>query len=181
MRMECPLLLGDRVIGAVRWRREGGRLALDAVCPMEPGYIYRVELTFPQTRRLLGVMLPENGRFRLRKSLAAADEPLSARVLRALPGEDRAPPLPFAFSRLAPRETADLVRDPLFLAAAPARVPAAEENGRRWLALPFRLGAETALAPFLCVCAVLERGDACYAVFCADGHGALRPPSDGAV
>ena len=174
--MECALLLGDRAVGTVRWRREGALWAVDAACAMEPGYIYRLELYFPSGRRTLGVMLPENGRFRLRKSLSAPDEPRSARVLRARPGEEPLPVLGFPFSRLASWETAALVRDDLFLRLCPDRVAAAEEERLRWLALPLEWGGETALAPFLCLCAAAEAEGRSWALLCADGEGALRLP-----
>ena len=174
--MECPLYLGDRAVGTVRWRREGARLELDVSCTMEPGYIYRPELLFSGARRVLGVMLPENGRFRLRKNLAAPDEPCSARILRTLPGEQALPPLPFPFSYLTPWEPAKLVRDELFLRLCPARALAAEENGLRWLMLPFEPEKETPLAPFLCVVAPLRAGGKSWALFCADENVQLCPP-----
>ncbi|MEA5038793.1 MAG: hypothetical protein VB086_03030 [Clostridiaceae bacterium] len=173
---ECPLTLGERVIGKARWLREGGYLALEASCPMEPGYIYRLELCFQQETKMLGVMLPESGRFRLRKRVPARDEPISARVLRALPGEQPVWPLPFAFSRLTPTEAAALVRDPLFLERCSPRLLAAQEGGLHWVALPLEIGAETPLAPFLTAAAPVETQGKTWALFCFDSDGALRPP-----
>lgn len=172
----CPLLLGERTVGTVRWQREGAYLALEAACPMEPGFIYRLELRFPQESRILGVMLPENGQFRLRKHVSALDEPLSARILRALPGEEAVWPLPFAFSRLVPTEAAALVRDPLFLERCGPQPLAAQEDGLRWLALPLEIGRETPLAPFLTAATPIERQGKNWALFCFDSNGALRPP-----
>ena len=38
----CGLYLGRREIGRLHWEQEGGRLRLQASCPCEPGWIYRV-------------------------------------------------------------------------------------------------------------------------------------------
>lgn len=172
----CPLLLGEREVGTVRWNREGGYLLLDSVCPMEPGFVYRLEVQFPREAKMLGVMLPDSGRFKLRKRILTPDEPVSARVLRALPGEEPVWPLPFAFSRLTPTDAAEVVRDSLFLQNCGARPLAAREGGVCWIALPIELGKQTSLAPFLTAAVPIEAQGKTWALFCFDRKGELQLP-----
>ena len=71
----CGLYLGRREVGRLRWTEKDGRLAVNCTCPYEAGVIYRVVLQTEEGLHRLGVMLPEDQSFALRRELPAGWRP----------------------------------------------------------------------------------------------------------
>ena len=99
---ECGLYLGRQEVGRLRWERRQSRLWLEAICPYVPEQIYRLVVETETGLRPLGVMLPENGLFVLRREIPAGEAPLRAVLDRSRPGESHLPGLPLAASAFSP-------------------------------------------------------------------------------
>ena len=66
----CPLYVNGEIAGIVKWSPLDNKITVWAECPFERGYIYRLVLMGEgEERLLLGVMMPKEGRFFLRKVL----------------------------------------------------------------------------------------------------------------
>lgn len=116
-----PMTYNGRACGLATLRREG--LYVQVTCDSEPvtDEIVRAYLTGAGGQAALGVLVPESGRLRLRRRMAASQ----------LPGED------FTSVRIAGREDA---WTPWEGEIAGQTVPGARvrvENGRRLAALPY--------------------------------------------
>lgn len=97
----CGLYLGKNQVGSLAWKHREHRLALEARCPCELGWIYRVVLQTGKGMHPLGVMVPEEDSFILRRELLLEESPHCGFIDRTLPGEVHLPGLPLAFSAFA--------------------------------------------------------------------------------
>ncbi len=159
----CGLFLGAEDIGRVTWQTEGSKLQLQADCPFAPGWIYRLVLQTDRGEHRLGVMLPEEDRFILRRELPAGELPHRALIDRTLPGESHLPGLPLALS-----------------AFSESRLEGAKSalwQDIEYYLFPLPPGGPCACAPFLCLTTFLEQDKACYGVFCKE-NGVYAPLSD---
>ena len=156
---ECGLYLGRREVGRLRWDMSGGKLCFFASCPAEPGLIYRVFLCTESGVHRLGVMLPEEDSFHLRRVVAAGLLPRRAIVDRTLPGEAHLPGLPLALSAFSREEL-------------PETLPAANGLLAAWwdqtcyLLYPFHTGESCESASFFSVSTVISYAGEDYGVFC---------------
>lgn len=151
----CGLYLGQRELGHLTWEQRGQRLLVRASCPCEIGLIYRLVLQTDQGLHRLGVMLPENELFILRREIPAGEVPQRAFIDRTLPEEVHLPGLPLAFSAFSSSE-----KTPELLSAY-------------WLDtqyLMFRLGFgdKNDFASFFCLVTVIEYDGRQYGVFCKE-------------
>ena len=147
---ECGLYLGRQEVGRLRWERRQSRLWLEASCPYVPEQIYRLVVETETGLRPLGVMLPENGLF----------------VLRRLPG------LPLAASAFSPAAE----EEPLLLACARAgALESADFLDTHYVRFPLELGGACPFAPYFCLAEVLETDAGCWGVFCRKGEGDYQP------
>ena len=137
----CPLYVNGEIAGIVKWSPLDNKITVWAECPFERGYIYRLVLMGEgEERLLLGVMMPKEGRFFLRKVLTekaaeiiflTSPQLLRGEVIRTLPGETPvvaslpppqepepipleippAPTTPFGIEHLHPVEEIALITD----------------------------------------------------------------------
>lgn len=154
----CGLYLGRREIGRLHWEQEGGRLRLQASCPCEPGWIYRVVMITDKGELRLGVMLPEAERFMLSRDIPAGQVPYRALIDRTLPGEAHLPGLPLAFSAFIPWTEADGAPGP--------GVCCADWQDVRYVLYPMEYGKPCALTSYLCLTTVVTHEGREYGVFC---------------
>lgn len=154
----CGLYLGQCEIGRLFWEQHDQRLRLQASCPGEPGWIYRVVLMTEKGEHRLGVMLPEGDLFTLDREIPAGEVPRSAMIDRTLPGEEHLPGLPLAFSAFSP--TGEM---PGF---SEAGVCAADWLDTRYFLFPLELGKACGLAHYLCLTTALYHDGREYGVFC---------------
>ncbi len=166
---ECGLYLGQRKLGCLAWEPAGRQQRLLASCPSEMGLIYRVVLQTDQGLRHLGVMLPENDRFLLRREIPAGEAPVRAFIDRTLPGEAHLPGLPLALSAFSPVEEDEI-------ANAAGALQSACWMDMEYFLFPLRLGTPCALASFLCITTLVEAEGESYGVFCRKGEDFLPLP-----
>lgn len=161
---ECGIYLGGKPIGWLRWWESEGRLALHAACPMEEGWIYRLILCTDRGAQRLGVMVPENGRFELKKTCAPTFRPLRGEIDRMRPGEKHLPGLPLASSAFRPagEETLRL------LGLEGEGLSCADFGRERYYLMPFRFGAPVLLPQLLGLMTVLEEGERSFAAFVSE-------------
>ncbi|MBR5390428.1 MAG: hypothetical protein IK141_03885 [Clostridia bacterium] len=164
---ECGLYLGKNEIGRLRWSRSGETTTLFAACPVEKGRIYRVVLLCEGEQLPLGVMLPDGGKFVLKKTLPRTVVPQRALVDRSLPGEGHLPGLPLAYSAFQQAEAKGL------------KVPEAAAKGllcadwidRRYYLAPFCPGEESAFASYFSLSVLIEGETGGFLAFCEkDGN-----------
>lgn len=160
---ECGLYLGRERIGTLCWAHAGETTAVFAACPMETGRIYRVLLLCENGEIPLGVMLPEAGRFVLKKELPRAVVPRRAFVDRSLPGEGHLPHLPLAFSAFRPAEAGELC---LSAADENSGLLCADWIDRRYFLAPFRPGEESLFAPYFSLSVLVEGETGGFLAFC---------------
>ncbi len=158
----CGLYLGDRQVGTALWEQTGSRAWLQASCPGEPGWIYRLVLQTDRGEHCLGVMLPEKDRFSLRRAFPAGEVPHRALIDRTLPGESHLPELPLALSAFVPGEEGLL---------------SALWDDTRYLLFPLEIGGRCEPASFLCLTTPLTWEGKTYGVFCQK-DGQYLPLSD---
>ena len=140
---------------------------LEASCPIDGRYIYRLELVSDSRRLPVGVMMPRENSFVLKKQNLPPDSWLCGEILRSLPGESICPPLPFALSH------GEAVRDCEFCADALLQqclrqtrdAKTAMHAGERYVYFPFVQGQDDPMAPFFfCLTCFYRKGTA-YAAF----------------
>ncbi len=164
----CDLYLGEKQIGRATWRQVGDRCLLQAECPCEPGWIYRLVLKTEQGEQRLGVMLPKGERFVLCREMAAGQVPLTAYVDRTLPGETHLPGLPLALSAFQPDKEE---------AFCGAELTSAVWMEVKYLLYPLSIGQACAYASCFCLTSVLTDNEQTYGVFCKK-DGQYLPLSD---
>ena len=167
---ECGLYLGKRVLGRLTWESNGTRLRLHADCPCELGWIYRVVLQTETGELPLGVMLPEQERFTLRREIPAEHLPLCAFIDRTLPGEVHLPGLPLAFSAFSESES-------LELGEAIDTFKSAWWRETQYFLFPLEPEAPCGLAHYLSLTTLLEHEGVLYGVFCRE-DGIFKPITD---
>ena len=152
---QWDLWLGEKRVGKVRSRKSGRGHVLSAACPAEEGYIYRLALDMAGEDVLVaGVMLPENGEFRLEKEMGghfAPEELRTAFVLRAKPGEYTGfSPLPFPWENLRPFSLSSCPWEESLLGRMLAKEQAKVcwYQGEWYAAVPLEEGKPFPLAPF---------------------------------
>lgn len=163
----CGLYLGQQEVGKLLWSEQAGRLQVQAACPKEDGWIYRLVLQTETAEQRLGVMMPEGERFALRRELPAGQAPLRALIDRTLPGEAHLPGLPLAFSAFSPTEEPELGEG--LLSAWWAET--------QYFLFPFQPGKPCPQAHFLCLTTPILWKEQSYGLFCRREGGYL-PLSD---
>ena len=135
--------------------------------------IYRVILQTDGGVHHLGVMLPEDQNFVLRRELPAGSIPHAAFVDRTLPGEAHLPGLPLAFSVFA----ADEAEERALGCPVRGQLLCGDWMDTRYLLFPIQPGKACCAASLLCITTPLEYGDLLYGVACRRAHDYL-PLSD---
>lgn len=183
---KCDLLLGGRVVGKASWHNDGNAWRLHASCPFEEGYIYRLMLDLPDgDTKIMGVMVPEYGKFVIDKQLSPMQAKAlgpelraiqGAEVIRTKPGEPvETGPLPFPTSAFEPFDPARLpsadaaLRQELEGSGALMRF----HDGGTYIAAPLEEGAPFALNSVFCLATPLKLGGKWY--------GLVRVEPDGSV
>ena len=130
---EYPVYLRGERAGTVRISKEGIRYIVDAFCPHTDGLV-RLSLYGGGREGYLGVMQPENGGLRLRRSLSRSDAAAfpQAPAYAAERGGARA-------ERPAPKPPRERERDTLWHPDGLGLL-FAEENGETLCAVPRRFG-----------------------------------------
>jgi len=198
----CQLYLNGEIAGAVKWAPQDNKITVWAECPFERGYIYRLLLRGEGEENLpLGVMMPREGRFFLRKvlSLKAAEmlvltppQLLRGEVVRTLPGEPvhtvtYSPPppepmkpvitLPFGLDRLRPAGEVPLITDRFVSRCLEEQPNALCGNGEDgfYLFFPYETGKELSYSPFLSISVPITWEEKDYIAVRIDKSGRLRP------
>lgn len=155
----CGLYLGRREVGRLSWENSGGKLRFSASCPAEAGMIYRVILCTESGWQRLGVMLPEDGIFRLNRVFPAESLPRRAFIDRTLPGEAHLPELPLALSAFQRENLPCELAEDHVLSAAWWDVTC-------YLLYPFSSGSVCEAAAWLSISTVIDDGKNSWGVFC---------------
>lgn len=158
----CGLYLGKSQVGTLSWEQKGFRLTLQARCPCELGWIYRVVLQTEKGLQPLGVMVPEEGFFTLRRELLQEETPQCGFIDRGMPGESHLPGLPLAFSAFTSGQEG-LLRG--------------HWMDTEYLLLPLRPGEACAAPHLLCLATLTAHGGDLYGAFCRRA-GEYLPLSD---
>ena len=161
----CGLYLGRREVGRVHWTSTGDRLTVVCSCPYEAGMIYRVILQTDGALHRLGVMLPEDQNFVLRRELPAGSMPHAAFVDRTLPGEAHLPGLPLAFSAFEQ----DTSEENVLECAVAGTLLCGDWIHTRYLLFPLMPGESCCVASLLCIATPLLYNGALYGVICRQG------------
>lgn len=148
-----------------------------ARCPMESGYIYRLELV-GEKAEILGVMMPRDGYFVFEKQgKFDLDKWRYGEILRSRPGETVALPLPFALSHGKPVTDWDFIKDALLkecLCLQPDARTAIYKD-RRYIYFPFRTEQENPMSAFFFCLTVFSVKDDLYAALCIDENNMPVP------
>lgn len=180
--MEYPLFLEQRKIGTITGSENGKQIDWTASCPLEEGWIYRVYLGREDEPKAgyLGIMMPEDRKFVLRKSLAKSKCPAAADrgiVIRHRPGEPEPEviaasqpgpdlkPLPFPVSALEPVPDRESFVCQRFRACSGKY---AAWEGRQYFLVPGQPGEELAAAAFFCLLRWIPWEDSGWWVLCTD-------------
>ena len=161
------ILLNGRAIGEAQL--DNG--ILQAKCPMDSRYIYRLELVGAEVVPL-GVMIPAEGAFTLRKSGITQAGLRYCEIKRCLPGESVASPLPFALSQGEDIGSLDFCTDELLrdCLRATKGVKSALYLNVRYVYFPLLTDAPCAMAPFFFWMTSFEsKGKLYAAIKIADG------------
>ncbi len=178
---ELPLLLDGAARGKVRLFDIGSRVRVEASCPFEDGYIYRVVLRGSGASLPLGVMTPQNDAFVLRRELHAARLPageLRAEIDRRLPGQaEPETRLPFAFSDLRPLKEEEPSLDP-FIADLFRRAHGmvADCGGTAYLVHPWEIGEALETSPLFCFLSFFRHGGRGWCALGVSKSGELFAP-----
>jgi len=161
-----PIYLCGEKIGTLQRTGRG----ISACCPINEGYIYRLELIGEQCMPL-GVMMPRGDIFILEKR---GEFDLSkwqyAEILRSLPNEAAALPLPFAISHGVPVMQCDFVKDDLLRQCLTRQGSAytAVYRGKRYVYFPFDGTKDSPMSAFFFCLTVFDIRNRLYAAFCID-------------
>ncbi len=158
----CGLYLGRREVGKLRWTQKDDRLAVVCSCPYEAGMIYRVVLQTDEGLHRLGVMLPEDQNFTLRRELPAGCLPHAAFVDRTLPGEAHLPGLPLAFSAFERDETEERALQ----YAENSNLLCGDWMDVRYLLFPLVPGGACCGAVYFCITTPVMHEDVLYGLVC---------------
>jgi len=158
----CGLYLGRREVGELAWHGQNGRLTAVCSCPFEAGMIYRVVLQTDRGVHRLGVMLPEDQRFTLRRELPAGMLPQSAHVDRTMPGEAHLPGLPLAFSAFSKDEEEEEALE----CTVKGQLLRGDWMDARFLLFPLPLGGQCCAPQLLCIATLLELEGRPYGLVC---------------
>ncbi len=168
-----PIYLCGEKIGTLQRTGRG----ISACCPINEGYIYRLELIGEQCMPL-GVMMPRGDIFILEKR---GEFDLSkwqyAEILRSRPGEVSAFPLPFAISHGASVMQCDFVKDDLLRQCLIRQDLAytAVYRGKRYVYFPFDTAKDSPMSAFFFCLTVFDIQGRPYAVFCIDENNIPVP------
>ena len=185
--MEYPVFLDEEQVGIVKGRREGNCMEWTASCPFAEGWIYRLYLQADYEGICLGVMLPEGGRFVLKKTLDKNRmgelwdrDDLRGVILRSRPGEP-APvllppkppescmgPLPFPMSALEPVLEEKSFVDAVFASCGGQK---AKWEGIKYYLAPGKPGERLGPAPFFCLLTWIPWEGSGWWVLCVDSDG----------
>lgn len=129
-----PIIIDGAVCGAVEVEKHGARTAVTASCCMREG-IVRLSLYGDGGEGYLGVLAPEDGELRLKKTFTRAQErDFPELITQAGPaGMGRAPQEPEPNASTAPQTAPEPVTD---WYAAPDGALVRAEGGEKLLALP---------------------------------------------
>ena len=158
-------LCGDKIGYAERTSS-----GLKAACPMESGYIYRLEL-IGKTNLSLGVMIPKDNRFVLEKHGDFFENDWKyAEISRCKVGDSVAFPLPFALSHGSSAVSLDFVTDKLLkdCLSLQKSVFTAVFHGTRFVYFPFDTSCQSSMAPFFFCLTVFDTPRGLFAAFCID-------------
>lgn len=148
----CNLFLGRDRVGELCWEQGRDRTKLFGSCPLEEGWIYRVAIKMESRTEALGVMLPENGRFVIRREILSLEKPQIAFIDRSRPGEAHLPGLPLAFSAFSvDREIPGLL--------------SADWMDERFFLYLWQPGTACDCSPFFCLSRIIEAGGRLYGAF----------------
>ena len=161
-----PIYLCGEEIGYIERTSSG----IKGTCPMEAGYIYRLELVGKITMSL-GVMMPASNCFALEKSgVFTLSDWEYAEVLRSKAGETVTAPLPFALSHGKKTENFDFTKDICLkeCLAKHEEIYTAIYHGRRFVYFPFDATAQRCMSAFFFCLSVFNSPKGLYAAFCID-------------
>ena len=158
----CGLYLGRREVGRLCWTEKDGRLAVNCTCPYEAGMIYRVVLQTEEGLHRLGVMLPEDQGFALRRELPAGCLPHAAFVDRTLPGEAHLPGLPLAFSAFE----RDEAEENLLQRSENVQILCGDWMDVRYLLFPMPPGGACCGATYFCITTPVKLEGILYGLVC---------------
>lgn len=162
----CGLYLGRREVGRLSWENSGEKLRFSASCPAEAGMIYRVILCTESGWHRLGVMLPEDGIFRLDRAIPAEHLPYRALIDRTLPGEVHLPELPLALSAFSRENLPENLTGVHTLSAA-------WWDEICYLLYPFSPGTVCEAAHYLSISTVISDTAGSWGVFCYQNGNCL--------
>ena len=185
--MEYPVFLGEEQVGFVKGRREGNCMEWTASCPFAEGWIYRLYLQADYEGICLGVMLPEGGRFVLKKTLDKNRmgelwdrDDLQGVILRSRPGEPvpvllppKPPepcmgPLPFPMSALEPVLEEKSFVDAVFASCGGQK---ARWDGIEYYLAPGKPGERLGPVSFFCLLTWIPWEGSGWWVLCVDTDG----------
>ena len=179
----CKLYRNETPVGSIRWQRSEHTVTIWASCSFERNYIYRVYLRADHYPELyLGVMLPQDGAFFLKKTCAMrktsilqateADH-LRGEIIRSVPGEKRALPLPFAFSELRLEHSFSFIEDPVLRNCLESQSGVMYTIYERiyYFVFPLDVHQPSAMAPFYCITTPVVVGTGLYGAFQMDMQG----------
>ncbi len=169
----CGLYLGRREVGRFRWTQVGDRIMTECSCPFEAGMIYRVVLQTDGGLHRLGVMLPEDQNFTLRRELPAGSLPQRAHVDRTMPGEAHLPGLPLAFSAFVQ----DKEEEDMLGCTLGGQLLCGDWMNVRYLLFPLSPGDSCCVPQLLCIADLLEHEGKQYGLVCKH-DGQYLPLSD---
>ena len=154
------ILLNGHTVGSASLQNG----TFQAKCPIDNGYIYRLELV-GDGRLPLGVMLPQGGDFVLKKSNIPQKDWLHCEALRSLPGEKICPPLPFALSHGESIGDCSFCTDELLknCLIRTQGIKTAVWDKVRYIYFPFVLSEESPMAPFFFCLSCFEADSVYYA------------------
>ena len=185
--MEYPVFLDEAQVGILQGRRTGNCIEWMACCPFAEGWIYRLYLQVDHEGICLGVMLPEGGRFVLKKTLDKNRmgelwdrDDLQGVILRSRPGEP-APvllppkppepclgPLPFPMSALEPVLEEKSFVDTVFAACGGQK---AKWEGVEYYLAPGKPGERLGPVSFFCLLTWIPWEGSGWWVLCVDADG----------
>lgn len=178
--MELNTYKSGKTIGKTTIFKENGKLYCTFYCPYEEQKIVRHFLkTIGGETVAMGVMLHENGRFVMRKTLSPSqwgkegEKAESAFIEVRTLGSKNTPPLPFFFEEFAP------LTEPLATAdhalqnctqSAPSKLLYHKEGELGYLAVPLASDQSFELAAFFCLTTPMTYQDITYGILCLNAE-----------